>query len=150
MAFLKINGKDYEAKTNFKFERVANEKYATEEVNGFMAIYLGLLQQETSAVRNFWDCALAHYKNDKPAVEDIEEALEERIEEEGDTDSLLKEAFQTLDNAGFFKKQARFIVGEFTKEPKKLKDETPEQAKDRKEKAEAAKMMKARYEELTA
>lgn len=110
MAYLEIDGKQYEAKVNFKFEKKANEKYKEKtkdkdiEVSGLETIYENLLNYKTSALLSFWDCALAYLKKDAPSVEKIEEALEKIIEEEG-TDRLFQEAFQTLDNSGFFKKQ---------------------------------------------
>ncbi|MFD2704241.1 tail assembly chaperone [Salibacterium lacus] len=152
MAFLTIGDKEYEAKVTFKFDRVANEKYASneDEMNGFMSIYLGLLQYDNSSILNFWDCALAHLKKDKPSKEAIEEALEERIEQDGDTDALFREAFQALDWSGFYKKQVTSIWHEFMKPTEAAKDETDEQKQKREEHEEMAKMMRERRAELTA
>lgn len=113
MAFLTIDGKDYEAKCNFKFDRVAEERYNEADkdgnkMGGFMSIYMNLLQFDPTALSAFWDCALSHLgKNLKPSQEQIENALMEKIEEEGDTEGLIKEAFGVIDNSGFFKKQAK-------------------------------------------
>lgn len=153
MPYLTINEKDYYAKTNFKFERTANEKYSEKmdgnEVGGFMSIYLGLLQYSNEAILQFWDCALAHYKKDKPTLDEIEEALDKRIEEDGDTEKLLKEAFGVLDESGFFRKQVKSTWKELTAEQKPADDETPEEAKERKEQEQATEMLKKRRKELS-
>lgn len=148
MPYLEINGKEYEAKTNFKFERRADEKYSTDELGGFLTIYLGLLQYDAKAILQFWDCALAHYKDKKPSLEEIEEALEKRIEEDGDTEKLLKEAFKALDESGFFKKQLKSIWKELTAVPKEKKNETEEQRKHRLQQMEMAEAMKQRKKDL--
>lgn len=149
MAVLKIGKKEYEAKTNFKFERVANKKYKEGDTGGFLTIYFGLLQFNTDSLSQFWDCALAYLKEDKPDLEKIEEALEARIDEDGDTEKLLNEAFGVLDQSGFFKKQAKSTWKELTNVPKAEKDETEEQKKKRQDQEEMAKMMTGRYNELT-
>jgi putative protein kinase ArgK-like GTPase of G3E family len=148
MAFLVIDDKEYHAKTDFKFERRANEKYKEGDVGGFMTIYLGLLQFSNDAILQFWDCALSHYKKDKPAFDKIEEALEKQIEEDGDTEKVLKEAFEVLDTAGFFRKQVKSTWKEFTNIPKAKKDETEDEKKEREEHKEAAEAMKDRYKDL--
>lgn len=150
MAFININGNEYEAKTNFKFENRANAKYGSDEMDGFTVIYTNMLQSKPSAVLQFWDCALAHLKDKKPTTDQIEEALEKRIEEDGTTKKVLNEAFKRLDDAAFFKEQAKFIVEQFTKAPKKQKNETDEQKKEREDREQAAKLMQERYNELTA
>lgn len=112
MAMLTIKGIDREAKCNFKFDRVAEEKYNEKDkegnsMGGFMSLYMNLLQFDTKALSAFWHCALAHLGKDLPSQEDIEEAIMARIDEEGDTEGLIKEAFGVIDNSGFFKKQAK-------------------------------------------
>ena len=112
MAILSINGKDYEAKCNFKFDRLADERYNEEDkdgnkMGGFMSIYMNLLQFDPSALSAFWDCALSYLGKGRPSQEEVENALMEKIDEEGDTEGLIKEAFGVIDNSGFFKKQAK-------------------------------------------
>ena len=151
MAYLTIDGKEYEAKTNFKFERLANDKYneesGGEKIGGFMSVYFKLLQYDNDGLLAFWDCGLAHYKKDKPSQEQIEEALEELIEQ--DSDKAFKEAFTVLDKSGFFKKKVNTIWKEFTKAQKPKKDETEKQKEDREKQEEMAKTMLARRKELT-
>lgn len=154
MSYLTINGKQYEAKTSFKFEKKANAKYSAKQgetdLNGFMNLYLNLLAGDSNeTLVQFWDCAFAHYKDNQPSVDAIEDALEERVEEEGDTEPLFQEAFSVLDKSGFFKKQAENFKKGLLAETKAPKNETAEQKKAREEQNEAAKMMKERYEELT-
>ena len=119
MATLTIKDAEQEAKFNFLFAKVAKEKYAEVDENGkkgdgFHAIYMGLLQGSNDSLVAFWDCALAHLKGkDKPSVEDIEEAISARIEEDEDTIYLLKEAYQAIDNSGFFKQQSKKLWTNF-------------------------------------
>ncbi|MGN7409969.1 tail assembly chaperone [Sporosarcina sp. SAFN-010] len=112
MAILTIKGKDYEGKCTFKFDRLADSKYNEADANGnetggFMSLYMHLLQSSTKHLPAFWDCALEYLKKEKPSLEDIEEALEQRIEEDGDADQLFREAFKAVDESGFYKKQAK-------------------------------------------
>lgn len=111
MAFLEINGKQYEAKANFKFERTAEKKYKDTEEKNYTAlekIYQDLMSYKSSALLAFWDCATSHYAKNQPSVEAIENALETMIESDEDAaERLFKEAFQTIDNSGFFKLQLR-------------------------------------------
>ena len=111
MATLTIKNKQEEAKFGFAFKNLADKSYnqtdtAGNEVGGFSTIYTGLLQFDLDALKAFWDCALAHNKK-RPAIADIEAALEARIEEDGDTTTLFKEAFQVINESGFFKKDAK-------------------------------------------
>jgi len=110
MAILTIKGDEYEAKCSFAFEKLANEKYSKKDeknndMGGFMTIYMNLLEYSNDNLVAFWDCALKHQKK-SVSIKDIEVALEERIDEDGDTEKLFQEAFEAIDNAGFFKKRA--------------------------------------------
>ncbi|MCP3741464.1 tail assembly chaperone [Rossellomorea sp. BNER] len=110
MTNLTINNKQYEAKANFKFEKLADKKYKDEsqELSGLEKIYQDLMSYKSSALVAFWDCATAHYKKEQPSVDDIEEALTKLIEEDPENlDQLFKEAFQTVDNSGFFRLQLK-------------------------------------------
>jgi Phage tail assembly chaperone protein, TAC len=110
MATLTIDGKQFEAKANFKFERVAEKKYKSEkgEITGLEQIYQDLMSYKSSALVAFWDCATAHHGKNQPSLEKIEDALAEVFEEEPDAaEQLFKDAFQTVDNSGFFRLQLR-------------------------------------------
>lgn len=118
MAILEINDKDYEAKCTFKFDRLADKMYSSEDkdgnkMSGFMNVYMNLLQYDNKYLLAFWNCALDYMGKDKPKLEDIEAAIEKRIEEDGDTELLFKEAFNTVDQSGFFKKQAKNFWKDF-------------------------------------
>jgi len=111
MARLTIKEKEYEGKCTFKFDRLADEKYSEKDekgnvTGGFMSLYMNLLQFSNKHLVAFWDCALAYLGKDKPSIDDIEEAIEARIEADGGTELLFKEAFQSVDQSGFFRKQA--------------------------------------------
>ena len=110
MAMLTIAGKQYEAKTNFKFEKLAEKKYKNQsnenEMSGLETIYQDLLSKKIKGVLKFWDCATAHYGTDQPKIEEIEKAIETFIEENPEEDiKLYEDAFQAIDNSGFFRQQ---------------------------------------------
>ena len=113
MATLTIEKTQYEAKFGFAFKKLADKNYNQKdkegnEVGGFSAIYTGLLQFDLDALKAFWDCGLAHLgTKGRPSIADIEAALEARIEEDGDTTKLFKEAFCEINDSGFFKKDAK-------------------------------------------
>lgn len=113
MATLTIKDKQEEAKFGFAFKNLADKNYNqtdTEgnELGGFSAIYTGLLQFDLDALKAFWDCGLAHLgTKGRPSISEIEAALEKRIEADGDTTKLFKEAFRVINESGFFKKDAK-------------------------------------------
>lgn len=136
MTFLEIKGKDYEAKCTFKFERLADKKYSEEDKNGnktdgFMSVYMNLLDYSNKHLLAFWDCALEYLGKEKPKIEDIEDALMARIDEDDDTEQLFKEAFNAVDQSGFFKKQAKNFWKdlEMMKEVGKTEEEKEENLK---------------------
>jgi hypothetical protein len=156
MTAIIINEKQYKARCDFKFERLANEKYSEkadgQELDGFMSIYLGLLQYSNTALLGFWDCSLSHYKNEKPKLEDIEDAIADQLENDEDPFNI---AFQALDRAGFFKKRAQKIRDGLLSN-KKLPipaNETEEEKKEREQKQaqadEVSEELQKAYKELT-
>jgi hypothetical protein len=113
MATLTIGKDQHDAKYGFAFKNLADKNYNEtdkegNEIGGFTAIYQGLLQFNLDALKAFWDCGLAHLKK-RPSIAQIEAALEARIEEDGDTENLFKEAFQEINASGFFKKDAKIF-----------------------------------------
>ncbi|MCF7617411.1 tail assembly chaperone [Bacillus sonorensis] len=159
MPVLEIEGKQFEARCDFKFERTAEEKYNEKDANGnkqggLRNIYLSLLEQRSSLdLIKFWDCALAHYKNQKPSIEKIEEALDKILNEEGaeGAERLYKEAFQAVDKSGFFAIQVKRIWKDFDvlkKEIKQRVGETDAEFQKRKQEREDAKEMMTELEKL--
>lgn len=149
MAEIKIGDKTYEAKATFKFEKLANERYSEsggQDIGGFMSIYLGLLQFDSLSLLAFWDCALQHYKKDRPSLDAIEDTLEELIIE--DALQPFKDVFKVLDDSGFFKKRVKEIWTELEKEEPEREEETPEQAKEREDQKKMIEFMKTRRNEL--
>ncbi|MGE7750698.1 tail assembly chaperone [Lysinibacillus fusiformis] len=113
MATLTIAGTQQEAKFGFAFKNLADKNYNQtdkegNDVGGFSAIYTGLLQFDLEALKAFWDCGLAHIKK-RPSISEIELGLEKRIEEDGGTEELFKEAFCEIDSSGFFKRDAKMF-----------------------------------------
>ncbi|WP_397537875.1 tail assembly chaperone [Rummeliibacillus pycnus] len=113
MATLTISKKDYEAKPSFAFLKHADKQYGTfnEQTgkleNGLINILTGLVGGDVTFLPAFWDSALAHLAKGKPSLSEIETALEERIDQDEDTEPLLKEAYKVIQSSGFFKKQVR-------------------------------------------
>jgi len=137
MTVLMINGKEYKAKCTFKFDRLADAKYSEEDKNGnkaggFMNLVNNLLEFDNTYLVAFWVCALEYLGKEKPSEAEIEEAIETRIEEDGDSEKLVKEAYNELTDSGFFKMKAK----KYWKNIEILK----ETGKDEEEKAENLKM----------
>ncbi|MFJ7699992.1 tail assembly chaperone [Lysinibacillus fusiformis] len=111
MAQLNIAGAGYTAKFTFAFKNKADKEFNDVDAHGnrpggFNQIYQGLLQFDLDALRAFWLCGLAHLSKQPSRIE-IEAALEERIEEDGDVEPLFQEAFREIDESGFFKKAVK-------------------------------------------
>lgn len=96
-----IKNKQYTGKPSFAMARYADENYGTyiEKANkyaqGIENILSGILEGTVETIAQYWDAALAHLK-ERPSLAEIEEALEERIEEIGDTEPLFKEIYNEL------------------------------------------------------
>ncbi|MFP3422939.1 tail assembly chaperone, partial [Bacillus sp. SIMBA_161] len=80
---------------NFRFSKLADKKYSKKKEdsdpdNGFDTVFNGLMQFDNDALVAFWDCALDYDPKNKPKVAEIEIALEERFEEDGDTEAAFK------------------------------------------------------------
>ena len=107
-AFLTIKGTEYEAKGTFAFAKRAKQEYqkGNEQTDAFSDIFMGIIQNDEEALVKFWDCGTAYIPNRKFKREDIEQALQERIDEEGDTLQLFKEAMSVLDDSAFFRRKA--------------------------------------------
>jgi Phage tail assembly chaperone protein, TAC len=150
MAILTIGGRQFEAKANFRFERLADKKYrdkdAKNEMSGLEQIYQDLMAYKISALVAFWDCATSHYVKEQPSTEMIEDALSKVIEEDEDgsaVENLFKEAFQTVDNSGFFRLQLK----EFWKNLD-LIDKFTDDEKERQQGKVAKEMFIAKRQEL--
>lgn len=111
---LKIGDQEIQGKPSFAFLKHADANYGTFQeqtgkmVNGLANILTGIVDGDIQAAAQFWDCATAHLaKKGKPTIEQIEQALEERIEEDGDTEPLLKEIYKEISESGFFKKTVK-------------------------------------------
>ncbi|MEB8104343.1 tail assembly chaperone [Mammaliicoccus sciuri] len=146
---LNINGKEYEAKATFFFDKVA-KKFSTEETDengkkvkspGFNVIYGGILERETDSIADFWECATAHEKA-KPSREDIETAIMEEIEKSNDTINLLQGALQVMNDSGFFKQKSRLYWSQMQKAPKLAKEDDKETTKA------GIEFMKENYKEI--
>lgn len=135
---LNINGEDVKAKAVFAFDHKA-KKFATEEkddkgkttkVAGFNNIFNGILERDTNAIADFWECATAYLGKKAPNREDIELALSEVIEEKEDTLELLQGALDILNNSGFFKQKSRLFWQQMNEAPTMVKEEEKESTKN--------------------
>lgn len=128
---LDVNGKFFEGKCNFYFDQVATLNFGTDEVkkkkngeeyatgnkvsgSGIQAILSDLLELKIHAVVDFWECALAGYRQDKPSREEIEVALMNKIEKEGDTLPVIKEVVNEIDQSAFFKQDMAKFLKQFS------------------------------------
>ncbi|WP_239700357.1 tail assembly chaperone [Mammaliicoccus sp. D-M17] len=146
---LNINGKEYEAKATFFFDKVA-KKFSTEETDengkkvkspGFNVIYGGILERETDSIADFWECATAHL-SEKPNRQDIEVAIMNEIDKTDDTINLLQGALQVMNDSGFFKQKSRLYWSQMQKAPKMAKEEDKETTKA------GIEFMKENYKEI--
>lgn len=147
---LNINGEEIEAKTVFAFDHKAkqfardeqDENGKTTKVSGFNAIYNGLLERDTNAIADFWECATAYLNKNAPKREDIEQSLSEVIEEKQDTIELLQGALDKLNNSGFFKQKSRMFWTQMNSAPSMVKEEEKESTKN------GIEFMKNNYKEI--
>lgn len=115
MAFLNIKGINVEARGSFAFARHANKVYGKnkkddsikEDYNAFSDIFMGIIQYDEESLIKFWDCATAYIIGRNFTVEDIEDAVMERVNQDGDFMQLFKEAMAVLDDSGFFRLKAK-------------------------------------------
>lgn len=106
---LTINNKTFTTKPSFAMVKHANETYGTyiektgKYAQGVETILSGVLEESAESIVHYYDAALAHYGKERPTITEIEDALEVRIDEIGDTTPLLKEIYKELSTSGFFK-----------------------------------------------
>lgn len=147
---LNINGEEIEAKATFLFDKTA-QKFEKEEkdengkattVSGFNAIYNGILERDTSAIADFWECATAYLGKNAPKREDIEKELQDVIDKKEDSIELLQGALQLLNNSGFFKQKSRLFWTQMNSAPSMVKEEEKESTKN------GIEFMKNNYKEI--
>ena len=134
---LNINSEEIEAKTVFAFDHKAkqfardeqDENGKTTKVSGFNAIYNGLLERDTNAIADFWECATAYLGKKAPKREDIEDALMNIIDEKDDTIELLQGALDMMNNSGFFKQKSRAYWLQMNQSIPMVKEEEKESTK---------------------
>ena len=146
---LTINNEEVKAKATFMFDKTA-KKFATEQednkgrkqtISGFTNVYNALLERDTVAIVDFWECATAYLGKSAPKREDIEAEIMEIIERENDTLNLLQGALDVMNNSGF---QAEITSILDTDEPSAIVSQRRE-----KEGAKAGiEMMKNNYKEI--
>lgn len=113
MAKLTVKDMTKEAKGSFGFKRYANKHYSDkvrtdneakeQETPGIASIYQKLLNYDYDGLVAFWMCVF-NSQTEVVTNEDIESALEARIEQDGDSQPLFAEALEVLDDSGFFKR----------------------------------------------
>ena len=147
---LTIDKKVLTAKPSFGFARTADEKYGTyvKEIgrnkSGVNNILAGIVEGDVEAVVKFFDCGFAHLA-ERPTTEQIEEALEARIEKDGDVEPLLNDIYKAFATAGFFKKTTK----EFWKNMELMQDFGATEA-EKEQNRKAYDMMMERKTELKA
>ncbi|WP_353419225.1 tail assembly chaperone (plasmid) [Staphylococcus delphini] len=131
---LTINGKEYKAKGSIAFVREAKQfgestevKGQTTKGDGVTSIFMGLLQQDPEKLAQFWYCAVSNLTKNKPQMAEIEQAIEEYAEQNGEIDSLFKNALLTLRHDGIVKGKIRTILDAMYKKVSSGDDEDKEQ-----------------------
>lgn len=163
MPELNINGELREQKFNIFFAKELKRIYKEtavkkdEEQDGFFNNYMGLINGDAEEVIPFWRASLAHHKDliKKPELDDIlQEKLAERVEEDGEADSVIQECFQVLDEAGFFSRKRKTFWNKINRQMQKLEeapaDESEEQKKKRLDQQDEYNELKEMYNELTS
>lgn len=147
---LEFDGEEVEAKATFLFDKTA-KKFAKDEengngkttkVSGFNAIYNSILERDTNAIADFWECATAYLNKKAPTREQIETALMEFINKNGDTLELLQGALDVMNNSGFFKQKSRQFWSQMNQAPTMVKEEEKESTKN------GIEYMKNNYKEI--
>ncbi|WP_194749932.1 tail assembly chaperone [Staphylococcus chromogenes] len=147
---LNINDQEVEAKATFFFDKAA-KKFAQDNKDkdgqkvttpGFTAIYNGILERDTDAIADFWECATAYLRKNTPSREDIELALFKVIEEKEDTLELLQGALDVMNNSGFFKQKSRLFWVQMNEAPSMAKEE------DKQTTQAGIKLMKNNFKEI--
>ncbi|HDG5435331.1 TPA: hypothetical protein PF073_000773 [Staphylococcus aureus] len=147
---LTINNEEVKAKATFMFDKTA-KKFATEQednkgrkqkTSGFTNVYNALLERDTVAIVDFWECATAYLGKSTPKREDIEAEIMEIIERENDTLNLLQGALDVMNNSGFFKQKSRLFWTQMNQAPSLAKEDEKEGAKA------GIEMMKNNYKEI--
>ncbi|MCG1124551.1 tail assembly chaperone [Staphylococcus epidermidis] len=147
---LNINGEEIEAKAVFAFDHKAKQFSKEEDdgkggktnVSGFNAIYNSILERDTNAIADFWECATAYLNKNAPTREQIETALMEFINKNGDTLELLQGALDVMNNSGFFKQKSRQFWSQMNQAPTMVKEEEKESTKN------GIEYMKNNYKEI--
>ncbi|PNY85071.1 tail assembly chaperone [Staphylococcus agnetis] len=147
---LNINDQEVEAKATFLFDKVAkkfaqdNEDKEGKKVTtpGFTAIYNGILERDTDAIADFWECATAYLGKNAPSREEIESALFKVIEAKQDTIELLQGALDVMNNSGFFKQKSRLFWVQMNEAPNMAKEDDKEMTKS------GIKFMKDNFKEI--
>lgn len=147
---LNINGEEIEAKAVFAFDHKAkqfardeqDENGKTTKVSGFNAIYNSILERDSNAIADFWECATAYLNKKAPTREQIETALMEFIDNNGDTLELLQGALDVMNNSGFFKQKSRMFWTQMNSAPSMVKEDEKESTKN------GIEFMKNNYKEI--
>ncbi|NJH86117.1 hypothetical protein GJU84_09000 [Staphylococcus chromogenes] len=147
---LNINDQEVEAKATFFFDKAA-KKFAQDNEDkdgkkvttpGFTAIYNSILERDTDAIADFWECATAYLGKNAPSREDIELALFKVIEDKQDTIELLQGALDVMNNSGFFKQKSRLFWVQMNEAPNMAKEDDKEMTKS------GIKFMKDNFKEI--
>ncbi len=128
---LTINGKEVEAKGSLMFDIEAKKFSEKDKENtnpGFNVIYNKLVNKDTEAIFDFWQCATAHL-SERPTKEQLADAITKVIEDKEDTLELLAGAIDIMTNSGFFKQKTRQYWVQMNKGVKMVKSEDKEQMK---------------------
>lgn len=121
MATIKINGKEFELKFNIKLDLDLNkaikvedeEKVSHKITGGFSKVINDLIDQNVGVLAKVFEVAAKGNKDFKNVtIDEILEAIEERMEEDGDADKLFKEVFEAIDRSAFTRNELKKFVND--------------------------------------
>ncbi len=134
---LQIGDRIFKAKGTYLFGKTAKQ-YAENEKNektgkeqkgdGVTSIFMGLIQQDTDKLIEFWHCATAHYGKDAPNFEDVAETLSE-IATEQDLKPYFVGALRLLNEGGYYKGKLQTLWYMMRRSAQKQKGEDKEEMK---------------------
>ena len=154
MPTLTIKNKEYELKCSVIIDKLLNKRIKSETKDGeperdklsggFSKLLPLLIEQDVEGLVHLWE-AVAQKHGGKVTTDDVMEAIDARMEEEGDATPLFKEALEAIEESAFSRNELKKFV-------KNMKLVSEMKSKDEEE-AEKMKMMFKRmdegYEEIT-
>lgn len=121
MATINIKGTEFELKFNIKLDLDLNREIKVEDeekvkhkiTGGFSKVINDLIDQNVGVLATVYHIAVKGNKEFRGVtVEDILEAIEQRMEEDGDAEKLFQEVFEAIDRSAFTRNELKKFVND--------------------------------------